>query len=380
MGIYKVENSPYWQYSFKIPGRSQQRGSTKETDKKLAEAVYKKISSDHRGQKNFGDAVDWTIDGLLDWAEETIWADCKRPDYLKSVLKPIRAHCGKRSAAEFGPDGILAFRKKRINGDGDVKGVSVSTAIHSLTYLSAAYEAAINCDKLFINPVKRARKAFPALFPASEARLIALDSEHQEILLNRASGMLKLVIAFALRTGMRQGEILRLEWGDVDFKRMQMRTWSQKGRTKKIKERFVPILPDILEILGALPRTGKTVFAHEDGRPFSENGIVHSPYHRLIISLAETYPVFKDFDFHGLRHSFITEQLTLGGNIVALGRIVGHSSSVMTDRYGHLSKSKLTVEMNLLPRLKGLDVNTGFSRILADSPTDWIEVPSNQLI
>ncbi len=109
--------------------------------------------------------------------------------------------------------------------------------------------------------------------------------------------------------------------------------------------------PDVEDILRSLPHYGPYVFSHPDGRPLSKDGVVHMPYHRAIQELAQTYPVFIGFDFHGLRHTFITSALERGMDFSACGDIVGHSTKLMTDRYRHFSKKKLVSEMAVMPRI-----------------------------
>ncbi len=356
--IYKPENSEFWYIRYRDPNAPDDAPPSKKyplktIDRERAKEFASKIYNEAWGQKNLDEPVSWSVNKLLDWAMTTIWQDCIRPKYLESTIKPLREILGHLSAASLKADGILAFRKKRID-----QGASIATAIHPLSYLQAAYEAAITCDKLLINPVRKAKKGFKQLFPTSQRRKIALNQEHQDILLNHLNGTLHKIVAFALRTGMRQGEILRLQRAHIDLQRMAIGTSSQKGKGKVVKFRFVPITKDVYDIIMSLPHYGPYLFSYPDGRPLSSDGVVHMPWRRKIRQLAESYPVFKGFTFHGLRHTFITQGLELGGNSAVLKDIVGHSTTQMTDGYTHISNARLSAEMAIYPRLSALKLDS----------------------
>jgi site-specific recombinase XerD len=50
--------------------------------------------------------------------------------------------------------------------------------------------------------------------------------------------------------------------------------------------------------------------------------------------------------FHDLRHTFDTQMIDAGIDLYVIGKIVGHTNTTMTERYGHLVKGrdKETVE------------------------------------
>jgi integrase len=351
--VYRRKGSLLWQIQFTDPKTGKQvRESSKTTVEEHARELAAKKYSESWGQTNLGKQVGWTIDDLLSWAKSSIWQDCARKAYLDSTLLPLRIHLGKHVATAVGAADILGFRKTRLD-----EKVSVATAIHPLSYLQAAYEAAIVCGKLVANPVRNAKKAFPALFPASKKREVALDRKHQDILLNALSGILHKIVAFALRTGMRRGEILNLKRSECDLERRIIITQSRKGRKKKLKQRIVPMTPDVYEIIQSMPNYGPYVFSYDDGKPLSKDGVVHMPFRRVVRRLAKKYPLFKGLTFHGLRHSFITQGLELGGNVGALKDIVGHSTTQMTDGYTHISLGKLMSEMAIYPRLGALKLD-----------------------
>ena len=63
------------------------------------------------------------------------------------------------------------------------------------------------------------------------------------------------IVTVALNTGMRRGEILRLRWEDVDFKRSTIQVVSREdGHTKNYESRSVPMNGVVKEALKRHPR------------------------------------------------------------------------------------------------------------------------------
>jgi len=52
--------------------------------------------------------------------------------------------------------------------------------------------------------------------------------------------------------------------------------------------------------------------------------------------------------FHDLRHTFASNFVIKGGNVISLQRILGHSTINMTLRYAHLAPDFLASEIELL--------------------------------
>ena len=55
-----------------------------------------------------------------------------------------------------------------------------------------------------------------------------------------------------------------------------------------------------------------------------------------------------DFRFHDLRHTFASQLLMGGGDLVALKEILVHSDIKMTLRYAHLASAHMKKAVNIL--------------------------------
>ena len=126
---------------------------------------------------------------------------------------------------------------------------------------------------------------------------------------------------------MRQGEILNLQWRDVDIKRDVIYLLN----TKNGEKREIPINE---QVKTALIRTRKHpespyIFYKKDGSPIGD--IKKSFFTALDKS------GIKNFHFHDLRHTFASHLVMSGVDLNTVRELMGHKSLEMTLRYSHLS-------------------------------------------
>lgn len=153
-----------------------------------------------------------------------------------------------------------------------------------------------------------------------------LERDEMELLVRVAHPRLRPFIACALLTGMRRGEILNLDWRDLDFKRGLICILQSKSD----KRRNVP-----------LPQKLQDVFMAMEPKP--EGKVFALP----IISLRKYFARalkdagIKDFRVHDLRHSYASHYLMKTGDLAGLQRNLGHSTPTLTMRYAHLSDAHM---------------------------------------
>lgn len=153
--------------------------------------------------------------------------------------------------------------------------------------------------------------------------------------------------AAAIYTGMREGELLRLRWSDVDLAagRILVRE-SKTGRS-----RSVPVNPALRTILKAWRKLPEQ---KADGLVFGEpDGTERVPLtvrRRLAKALASAD--VRSVRFHDLRHTAASLLVSSGVDLLAVSRILGHAGVAMTARYSHLGADQLSAAVGRvkLPR------------------------------
>lgn len=145
-------------------------------------------------------------------------------------------------------------------------------------------------------------------------------------------------ILLAGEAALRIGEILALEWADLDLVANTITVARQErqgviGPPKGGKPRTVPMTARLAEHLRGVPRirTGRVVV--RAGEPMTQGEAMHALYRTCRrAGLPERL-------WHRLRHSFATHAALLGVNPIRLQHWLGHSTLNMTLRYIHFAEA-----------------------------------------
>jgi site-specific recombinase XerD len=140
--------------------------------------------------------------------------------------------------------------------------------------------------------------------------------------------------------GLRLGEGLHLQVGDIDSTRMMVHVHRGKGA----KDRFVPLPSSTLQALRAYWATHRhrTWLFPATGRDHGQAARADSPMERSSVQGA-LRRVVRDLGFrkavsiHTLRHSYATHLLEAGVNLRLIQQYLGHSSLQTTMVYLHLT-------------------------------------------
>jgi integrase len=145
-------------------------------------------------------------------------------------------------------------------------------------------------------------------------------------------------LRMTLYTGMRRGELFKLQWADLDFDRNFINLRSPKSGV----DAKIPMNLAARELLLNHPRTSGLVFPGRGGRE-------RTRYPKAIDRIREKADLPPHFrPMHGLRH-FFASQLASSGEVdmYVLQRLLTHRSPLMTQRYSHLRDEALRRASNL---------------------------------
>ncbi len=188
-------------------------------------------------------------------------------------------------------------------------------------------------------PFGQRPKTLPVVLSGDEvARIVACitNIKHRTVVLTLYSA------------GLRISEGLRLKVKDIDSERMTLKINQGKGQ----KDRYVPISPRLLTELRKYwkeTRPSDYFFPGKTDDTPLNNAVVQKA-----ISLATAQAgVHKHVTPHTMRHSYATGLLEAGVDLMAISRLLGHSSFTTTMIYLHCRREHLDS---------------------APSPIDWLPV------
>ena len=217
----------------------------------------------------------------------------------------------------------------------------------TLTPLSRLFAHAVRRGLIEANPVSKLDRSERPRVSRQERPV--LNPEEIGRLLEAAPPPFRTLLATAILSGLRQGELLGLHWRDIDFDHelIHVRTaLDRKRRDVPPKTeravRDVVLMPALAEALRQ--HKGETRFDQPDDYVFTtRNG---TPHHAPHIGLRALKPALEraglqPIRWHDLRHTFASLLIAGGANITFVSRQLGHTSSQITlGIYAHLLDSE----------------------------------------
>lgn len=298
------------------------------SDRKAALAWAKELESMLRGERKRGvvraDLPNLTLGALLlEFLADPETARLKSFDELHRLCCWWIQSYGTVRAVEFG---VLQIREARETLG---KGRGPATTNRYLSALRSGWNWArsaglIPNDQLFPSRVLLTE-------PRGRTRFLA-DPELAALLkaARKHSTTLHAAIVVSIATGVRQGELLRLDWSDVDFPRQLLSIRLAKNddpRQVHLPDSAADVLKDLE---GAKVRAIGPVFITDNGVRLKKSTL------EARWKIVRAGAGLNNFRWHDLRHSCASILAQSGANLMQIGAQLGHRSPSVTQRYAHL--------------------------------------------
>ena len=203
--------------------------------------------------------------------------------------------------------------------------LSASTQNRYLASISVILALAVDLEWLTAAPkMKRHRE------PKVNVRWITPE-QAQSLVAAISQDWLRGIVRFALATGCRAGEILTLDWANVDLDKR--RAWINASDAKSGHGRAVPLNDDALSVLGALTKRSGLVFTRH-GTPLKQ--IDASMFNRALDKAG-----IENFRFHDLRHTWASWHAQRGTPLMVLKELGGWRELSMVMKYAHMAESHI---------------------------------------
>ncbi|MBX9915856.1 MAG: site-specific integrase [Nitrosomonas sp.] len=177
------------------------------------------------------------------------------------------------------------------------------------------------------------------LFPEPKHRVRWLTPEQVKMLLKELPAHQQDMVIFALSTGLRQSNVINLEWSQVDLERKA--AWVHPDQAKARKAIHVPLNSIALAVLFRQS-------AKHPSRVFTYKGRSISWANTSAWRNALKRAGIDNFRWHDLRHTWASWLAQQGAPMNVLQELGGWESEEMVRRYAHLSKPQLLQHAELV--------------------------------
>ncbi len=288
--------------------------------KSQAKALYGRVKAEQREGRYFEKAKAVPFREIAEEYLKIVDSRRSRKGDDHSRMKRWVSAFGDQDAAT-----ISARQIERVLAELQDEGRKPATLIRHLTVLKATFNRAKRLGLIRDNPAVLVKTGKP-----NNVLVRYLTPDQESRLLDLLPVAYHPVVIMAMHTGLRQGELLKLTWADIDWNVGVLTIQEPKADERQ----RIPMNSTVVGLLSTLKEKGlpgplDPVFGHD------------ARYLRRAFDRAVKRAGLTPFRFHDLRHTFASRLAMQGANdrtLMALGR---WKSPAMLSRYAHLSPTHL---------------------------------------
>ncbi len=326
MPIFQREN--VWYIDIRTEGGRRVRQSAGTSDKKEAQRLHDKLKHELWSQQKLGEIPDHTWDeAALRWIKEkrhekkSIGSDIGRLRQLTMFRGKLLRHLSR----DFIMAAVAGFTCQN------------STKNRYLALIRAILNKAAD-EWLWLEKAPKV-----SLYREPKRRIRWLTHHEANRLIDALPQYMADMVVFSLATGLRQSNVLRLQWSQLDLSRNV--AWVNPDDSKSGRAIGVALNETALKVLDKQRgKHGRYVFTHSRGEP------IHSISSRIWKRALQDAGI-TDFRWHDLRHTWASWLVQRGVPLAALQEMGGWESIEMVQRYAHLSPEHLQRHAALLDNI-----------------------------
>ena len=187
----------------------------------------------------------------------------------------------------------------------------------------------------------------------------SLTANEASMLLDVAEGWFKPVLFTAMYAGLREGELIHLQWDDIDLQQrlisIRRKTgWNPKSSCRSIRERDIAIPSELAEYLRkhkveSAEYGDDWVFHNRDGEQLKPG------LRKSLMRLTKKLGISEVTQFHALRHTYATHLIGACKDVTVAKEQLGHADIRTTMRYTDITadRKRQAVEMLSFVNSKG---------------------------
>jgi len=333
-------------YSILYRVGNKQKWETVGSNKKNAEKILaQRISHINNGIYYQSDEIVFN-DFIDKWLDEYAAPRIKSHtfyQYQNTLKCHVRPALGYLYTSKISPHDIRALMSALI------KKRSAKTVNNVLTIMKTVFNYARRWGYIRISPAEDVEK-----YRLEHREMDFLQPDEIVLLLKHCQEPFKTLLLTTVLTGMRKGELLGLQWKDVDWNSNTIHvkrslkykfkntdkdkvSWYFDAPKTKSSVRAVTMSPRLKEALEIHLITSPVnendlIFSNKEGNPLDPDNLIKRNFQPALKMAG-----LRHIRFHDLRHTYTSLLIAQGENIKFIQSQLGHSSIQTTmDRYGHL--------------------------------------------
>jgi integrase len=335
MSIFK--RGSVWWIRFTAPNGREIRESTKTADRRQAQELHDTRKAALWRQCRLGEAPRYSWQqAVVRWIEDH--PERKGLANVQLHLRQAHPALGYRFLDEVNAEAVADYIRERRGA-----GVMNSTINQGLSAIRAVLHAAHRWGWLAAVPVLQN-------LPVGERRIRWLTREEADRLVAELPVHLAAMARFSLATGLRETNVCRLEWQQVDVDRRM--AWIYGDQAKAGKSITIPLNAEAVCVLreqqGQHPRW---VFPYAGRAVRKARGTAWSA--------ALQRSGIENFRWHDLRHTWASWHVQAGTPLPVIKELGGWASLDMVLRYAHLGADHLAEHAERISRPRLIRTNQG---------------------
>lgn len=331
---YKLKKKGrFWHYTINLAGK-RKRGSTKAVSKELAHEFAMKIYSDlYRNTHRLSSKIEKVA--IKDFIDQHIRQNNNNLSfewlYIKeTILAKFLDYVTEK--------GTIYLNEIKLEHLEHYKALQLTknkpkTASNTMQVIGSLLNHAYRLDYIQENPFIRLSKIRG--IEKNKKRFLSKD-EIKTIIEATKGTYLENFVLTAIYTGLRRRELIYLEHSDIDSEKKLLYVRNKDGfRTKSRKERVMPLHKELWPLFKN----------KKEGYCFLYRGrLIHEDTATRNFKLMADKAGIRDVSLHILRHTFISHCLMNGISMWEVSKWAGHSSSYITELYGHLCPDRREID------------------------------------
>ena len=266
------------------------------------------------------------------------WLKSRNPKTVEKTQKAFQSAFGK--FMDFQLSAITAWEVEKWRNKRLTDGIKPATTNRQINLIKGCLSRAVEWEVIDSHDLQKVKAQ---TVDNAKVRYLSKDEESRlrESLAKFDIKHLTTIVILAINTGMRKGEILSLNWNDVNLENKVLTVDFQNAKSGNT--RHIPLNTQAFNVLSDWQKLSGNI-----GYVFKDNNQQRILDFRYDWAALLEDANITDFRFHDLRHHFASKLVMASVDLNTVRELLGHSDLKMTLRYAHLAPEHKAAAVNLI--------------------------------